>query len=158
MGSLILWIVISVAALVVDIATSAFLFLWFTVGGIAAIIALIFNASFPVQLITFIAVSAVSMAIGYPFMKKTLKGTVKKTDTMEESYIGRSFTVDEDVIEKAKLKVDGIYWTIKNVGNPVKKGDLIVVTGIEGNKLVVKKFIEEDKSQSVTNNKGENKK
>lgn len=152
MGSLILWIVISVAALAIDIATSAFLFLWFTVGGIAAIIALILNGSFEVQLITFIAVSAVSMALGYPFVKRTLKGTVKKTATMEESYIGRKFTVDEDVIEKAKLKVDGIYWTIKNIGEPVKKGDTIVVIDIEGNKLAVKKFIKEIKLEEENKN------
>lgn len=145
MGPLILWIIISVVALVVDIATSAFLFLWFTVGGIAAIIALIFNATMAVQIITFIAVSAISMAIGYPLMKKTLKGTVKKITTMEESYIGRKLTVDEDVIEKTIIKLDGIYWTIKNIGEPIKKGDRIIVTGIEGNKLVVKKFIEKVK-------------
>ncbi|MCM8711135.1 NfeD family protein [Clostridium sp. SYSU_GA19001] len=151
MGSLMLWIIISVLALVIDIATSAFLFLWFTVGGIAAIIALIFNASIGVQIITFIAVSAISMAVGYPMMKNTLKGTVKKTATMEESYVGRELTVDEDLVEKAMVKLDGIYWTIKNIGDPVKKGDRIIITGIEGNKLTVKKYVKELKIE------GENK-
>lgn len=139
MGPLILWILISVTALVVDIATSAFIFLWFTVGGIAAIIAQIFGASMPVQVITFVAVSGISMAFGYPLMKKTLRKTVKKTSTMEESYIGRELTVDEDVIETAKVKIDGIYWTIKNIGEPVKKNDKVKIIGIEGNKLVVEK-------------------
>jgi membrane protein implicated in regulation of membrane protease activity len=138
---LILWIIISIAALVIDIATSAFLFLWFTVGGIGAIIALMLGSTMAVQTIVFIAVSAVSMALGYPFMKKTLKGTVQKTSTMEESYIGRIITVDEDVIETAKAKIDGIYWTIKNVGEPIRKKDRIKIVGIEGNKLVVKKEI-----------------
>jgi membrane protein implicated in regulation of membrane protease activity len=141
MGDLILWIIISVAALIIDIATSAFLFLWFTVGGIAAIIAYILGFSLGVQIIVFIAVSAVSMAIGYPFMRKSLKGTVKKTETMEESYIGRELNVDEDVIEKAKVKIGGIYWTIKNMGEPIKKGDKVKIIGIEGNKLLVKKDI-----------------
>jgi len=141
MGDWILWIIISVAALIVDIATSAFLFLWFTVGGIAAIIAYILGFGLGVQIIVFIAVSGVSMAIGYPLMRKSLKGTVKKTETMEESYIGRELNVDEDVIEKTKVKVDGIYWTIKNVGEPIKKGDKVKIIGIEGNKLLVKKDI-----------------
>jgi membrane protein implicated in regulation of membrane protease activity len=136
---LILWIIISVAALVIDIATSAFVFLWFTVGGIAAIIALIFNASMAVQIIAFVAVSAISMALGYPFMKKTLRNTVKRTSTMEESYIGMEITVDEDVIETAKAKIGGIYWTIKNVGEPIMKADKVKIIGIEGNKLVVEK-------------------
>jgi membrane protein implicated in regulation of membrane protease activity len=136
---LVIWIIISVAALVIDIATSAFLFMWFTVGGIAAIMALIFDANIAVQVIIFIAVSAVSMALGYPLVKKTLKATVKKTPTMEESYIGRELTVDEDIVETARLKMDGVYWTIKNIGEPVKKGDKVKITGIEGNKLVVRK-------------------
>lgn len=144
MGTLILWIIISVAALVVDIATSAFLFLWFTVGGIAAIIAYTLDFSLGVQIITFVAVSALSMAIGYPLMRNYFKGTVTKTKTMEESYIGRELNVDEDVIVKAKAKIDGIYWTIKNVGEPVKKGDKVEIIGIEGNKLVVKKDILEE--------------
>jgi membrane protein implicated in regulation of membrane protease activity len=72
-------------------------------------------------------------------MKKTLKNTVIKTSTMEEGYIGREIIVDEDVIETAKAKIDGIYWTIKNVGEPVKKGDKVKITGIEGNKLLVEK-------------------
>ena len=139
MTPLIIWIIISVAALVIDITTSAFLFMWFTVGGIAAIMALIFGANIAVQVITFIAVSAVSMALGYPLVKNTLKATVKKTPTMEESYIGRELTVDQDLVETARVKMDGVYWTIKNTGEPVKKGDKVKITGIEGNKLVVKK-------------------
>lgn len=139
MTPLIIWIIISVAALVIDIATSAFLFLWFTVGGIAAIIALIFGSNIAVQVITFIAVSAVSMALGYPLIRSTLKGTIKKTSTMEESYMGREITVDEDLVETARVKIDGIYWTIKNIGEPVKKGDKVKITGLDGNKLVVKK-------------------
>lgn len=142
MTPLIIWIIISVAALVIDIATSAFLFIWFTVGGIAAIIALIVGSAPTVQIITFVAVSGISMALGYPLMKKTLKDTVKKTSTMEEGYIGREITVDEDIIEAAKAKIDGIYWTIKNIGEPIKKNDKIKIIGIEGNKLIVKKEIE----------------
>lgn len=144
MDLLILWIIISVMALLVDIITSAFLFVWFTVGGIAAIIALIFNYSFTVQLIVFIAFTAISMGIGYPIVRKSLRRTVAKTSTMEESYLNREIDVDEDFIEKAMVKIDGIYWTIKNSGEPIKKGDKVVIIGIEGNKLIVKKYFKKE--------------
>lgn len=144
MEPLILWIIISVMALVLDIATSAFLFVWFTVGGIAALIALIFNYSFTIQLIIFIAFSAISMGIGYPIVRKSLGRTVKKTSTMEESYLNREIAVDEDFIDTARVKIDGIYWTVKNSGEPVKKGDKVIIIGIEGNKLIVKKFKKEN--------------
>jgi membrane protein implicated in regulation of membrane protease activity len=136
---LVLWIIISVVALLVDIATGAFLFIWFTIGGIASIIALIFNQSFTAQLIVFVAFSGISMGIGYPIIRKSLGRTVAKTSTMEEGYLNREINVDEDFIEIARVKIDGIYWTVKNSGEPVKKGDKVVIIGIEGNKLIVKK-------------------
>ncbi|PRR78317.1 hypothetical protein CLLI_17440 [Clostridium liquoris] len=120
--------------------TSNLLFVWFTVGCLASLIALILNYSFTVQLITFVGVSALFMAIGYPLAREALNKTVSKTPTMEEGYIGREITVDDEVIEKAMIKLDGIYWTIKNQGEVIKKGDKAQIIGIEGNKLIVKKL------------------
>lgn len=139
-GYLVLWIAIGVIALVIDLATSAFLFVWFTIGSIAAIITQALGHPFYVQLITFTSVSALFMAVGYPLVKQTIKDTVKKTPTMEEGYIGRSFIVDEDVLDRTMIKFDGIYWTIKNEGDEIKKGDEVRIVGIEGNKLIIKKL------------------
>lgn len=136
----IIWLVIAVSALTIDLITSSFLFVWFTLGGILAIIADLLNYSFTVQILIFISVSALLMAIGYPIVKKTIKKTIPKTPTMEENYIGKQFIIDEDVIDKAMIKYKGIYWTIKNDGDAVKKGDKVKITGIEGNKIIIKKI------------------
>lgn len=135
-----LWVFIGIITLILDILTSSFLFVWFTIGSISAIIALVLGHPFSVQLTTFIAVSSLFLAVGYPLVKRTIKKTVKRTPTMEESYIGRVFTVDDDVIDKAVVKFDGIYWTIKDEGHSIKKGDSVKITGIQGNKLIVKKI------------------
>jgi membrane protein implicated in regulation of membrane protease activity len=135
-----LWLTISIITLLLDIITSSFLFVWFTIGGMAALIAMTLNCSANVQWIVFILVSVVFMAVGYPLVKRTIKKTVPRTATMEEGYIGRELTVDEDVIEKAMVKIDGIYWTIKNQGTPIKKGDRVKISGIEGNKMLVEKI------------------
>ena len=138
--SLYLWIAIALAALFFDMLTSAFLFIWFSAGSIVAIIAYFLGAAFITQFLLFIIVSTILLIIGYPIVKKTIKKTVPKTLKQEESYIGREFLIDEDVIEKAIMKVDGIYWTVKNDGEAIKKGDRIKIIGLEGNKLVVKKI------------------
>jgi len=138
--SLYLWIAIALAALFFDMLTSAFLFIWFSAGSIVAIIAFFLGAAFITQFLLFIIVSTILLIIGYPIVKKTIKKTVPKTLKQEESYIGREFLIDEDVIEKAIMKVDGIYWTVKNDGEAIKKGDRIKIIGLEGNKLVVKKI------------------
>ena len=44
----------------------------------------------------------------------------------------------EDMEEKSKIKVSGIYWTAYNKGKTIKKGEKYTITGIEGNKLIVK--------------------
>jgi membrane protein implicated in regulation of membrane protease activity len=139
-ASIILWIIIGIAAVAVDVASSSFLFIWFALGSIMAIIAALLNISFVVQVIIFIVVSTILILVGYPIVKKTMKKTVQRTPTMEQSYIGREFTADEGIIDKATIKIDGIYWTLKNEGEPVKKGERIKVTGIEGNKLVIRKL------------------
>lgn len=140
MSYLIMWIVIALAALLLDMITSAFLFVWFSLGSIAAIISYLLGAGILAQVLIFIIVSAVLLIVGYPLVKKTIKKTVPKTLKQEESYIGREFLIDEDVIEKAIMKVDGIYWTVKNDGEAISKGDRIRIIGLEGNKLVVKKI------------------
>ncbi|MBP1864418.1 membrane protein implicated in regulation of membrane protease activity [Clostridium tetanomorphum] len=91
-------------------------------------------------MITFIGVSAVFIAIGYPLAKEALNKTVIKTPTMEEGYIGRELLMEEDIEEKSMIKLDGIYWTVKNQGEPIVKGDKVKIIGIEGNKLIIKKI------------------
>ncbi|MGE5627704.1 MAG: NfeD family protein [Solirubrobacterales bacterium] len=141
-SSTMLWVIIAAAGIAIDLVTSAFLFVWFAAGSIAAIIALMLKFSFTVQLIVFISVSAVSMAIGYPIVKRTLKKTVKKTKTMEEGYIGRIISIDDEISERAHIKIDGIYWLAKIEGEPLKRGDKAKIIGIEGNKIVIKKHNE----------------
>jgi membrane protein implicated in regulation of membrane protease activity len=136
---IIFWAVVAIGALFIDITTSSFMFVWFALGAIVALIAMVFNASVVIQVIIFVAVTAVSMAVGYPIVKKTIKKTVSKTLTMEEAYIGKEFEIEEDINVKAKVKFQGVYWTVKNVGKPLNKGDLVQVIGIEGNKLLIAK-------------------
>ena len=136
---MIFWIVVAIGALAIDITTSSFMFVWFAVGALGAIISIGLGAPIFVQTIIFVALTGVAMAIGYPIVKKTIKKTVKKTLTMEEGYVGQEFTITKDIEEKANIKFQGIYWTVKNEGEPLKKGDLVQITGIEGNKLLITK-------------------
>ena len=57
---------------------------------------------------------------------------------MEQTYIGKVMIADEDMEEKSKIKVSGIYWTAYNKGKIIKKGEKYTIIGIEGNKLIVK--------------------
>ncbi len=137
---LILWISIAVIALIIDVATSSFLFVWFTIGAIVAIIGEIFNISFVFQLIIFIAASGISMAIGYPIVKKNIKDTIKSIPTREKTYIGKELAVTQEVLDTNSVKVDGVYWKIIIKESTLKPGDTAKIIGVEGNKILIKKI------------------
>ncbi|WP_242851444.1 NfeD family protein [Clostridium sp. DMHC 10] len=58
---------------------------------------------------------------------------------MEEKYIGKELVAERDIEETSKIMVGGIYWTVENIGHPIKRGEKFVITGIKGNKFLITK-------------------
>ena len=143
METVIFWLIVAVAVIALDIFTSSFLFMWFSIGAAAAIIASLLGGSFPVQFLAFAVVSLIAIGIGYPIVKKKYKETIKRVPLMEESYIGKVFEATEDIEETSMIKVGGVYWTAVNKGKKIEKGHKFQVTGIDGNKLDIKGLEEE---------------
>jgi membrane protein implicated in regulation of membrane protease activity len=139
MEGIVLWIVVALVALVIDIITSSFFFGGFTIGGIFALVASIIGYSFTDQLIVFIVISAAAIVGEFVWLRKKIKKTIPKTLRMEEEYIGRTITAEEDIDKRGRLKVEGIYWTVENEGSIIEKGENAKITGIRGNKLLIKK-------------------
>jgi membrane protein implicated in regulation of membrane protease activity len=139
MEGIALWVVVALVALAIDAATSAFIFAGFTVGGIAAIIAQAIGSDFTTQLIVFMVVSIVAIVLEYTWFRKLLKKNIPKTPRMEEEYIGRKITAEEDIESRSKVKIEGIYWTVENAGSIVRKGEKAEIVAIKGNKLIIKK-------------------
>ena len=141
MSAIIFWIIIAGIAIAIDIATSNFLFVWFVVGSVTAMVADFIGISFGVQIIIFLIVNLITVAIGYPWAKKKFKKSVERIPLMEETYIGRIMKAEEDIVDRARVKVDGIYWTVQNTGEEIKKGESFKIIGIEGIKLNIKKEV-----------------
>lgn len=141
--AIILWLVIGVGVILLDIGTSLFLFVWFAIGSVVAIIAALVGLSFAWQLILFGISSIIAISIGYPWSRKKFKNTVNSTKLMEEEYIGKTFIASEDIDYRYRFKVSGIYWTGENKGEKILKGQKFQVVGIEGNKLVIEGIREE---------------
>lgn len=141
--AIILWLVIGVGVILLDIGTSLFLFVWFAIGSVVAIIAALVGLSFAWQLILFGISSIIAISIGYPWSRKKFKNTVNRTKLMEEEYIGKTFIASEDIEDRYRFKVSGIYWTGENKGEKILKGQKFQVVGIEGNKLVIEGIREE---------------
>lgn len=138
-SSLILWIVIGIVCLVADILTSAFLFVWFTVGAIFALIAYTLKYSIVVQFSVFVIVSVILVAVCYPLIKKNIKKNIKPTALRESTYKGKKIIIDREMQDNNAVKLDGVLWNIKNDDIVLKEGDKIEITGIDGNRVLVKK-------------------
>lgn len=143
-GEILLWIVIGAVAILIDIFTSSFLFIWFTVGSIVALIISGLGYAFSVQFIAFIFTSVILLVIGYPIVKNTIKKSVPKTLPMGENYVNRIITIEKDVKEEELIKIDGIYWTVINKGELIKKGEKAKIIALDGNKFILKKYEEEN--------------
>ena len=104
--AIILWLVIGVGVILLDIGTSLFLFVWFAIGSISAIIAALAGLSFAWQPVSGIS-SIIAISIGYPWSRKKFKNTVNRTKLMEEEYIGKTFIASEDIEDRYRFKVSG---------------------------------------------------
>ena len=138
MIEVIIWILVAIFLIVIDIITSSFIFMWFSLGALVAIILSLLNFTVLYQIIAFLIIGVVTISIGYPWAKKKFKADVKQVPTMEETYIGKTMTAEEDMGETSLIKVSGIYWTACNKGKIIKTGEEFTITGIEGTKLIVK--------------------
>ena len=138
MVEVIVWILVAIAVIAIDIVTSSFVFMWFSLGAFVAIILSLIGISVAWQIVAFLVIGVATVSIGYPWAKKKFKADVNHVPTMEQTYIGKEMIANEDMEEKSKIKVSGIYWTAYNKGKIIKKGDRYIITGIEGNKLIVK--------------------
>ena len=137
MVEVIIWILVAIFVIAIDVVTSSFIFMWLSIGAIAAIILSLLGISVLWQVIAFLVVGVVTISIGYPWAKKKFKADVNQVLTMEQTYIGKEMVATEDMRETSKIKVSGIYWTAYNKGKTIKKGERYTITGIEGNKLIV---------------------
>ena len=131
MFEIIIWLLIAFLVVVIDIVTSSFIFMWFSIGAIVAIILSLLGLAIKIQIIAMVCV-------GYPWVKKKFKVEKNHIPLMEQTYIGKIMIAEKDIDEKSEIKVSGIYWTVINKGSKINKGDKFVITGIEGNKLTVK--------------------
>ncbi len=125
---------------VAEAVTAQLVSIWFVVGAIASLIAAIFSASIPIQIIVFIAVTILALVITRPLVKKYIHP--KKEYTNADKVIGQTGIVAEDIDNikaTGQVKVDGKVWTARSADNSIiPTGNEIIIDRIEGVKLIVK--------------------
>lgn len=137
----IFWLILAVVMGVLEACTVQLVSVWFAIGGAAACIASLFTDSIVIQVIVFVAVSAIALAATRPLVKKIKQ---KKTEaTNADRFIGKKAVVLTEIDNdkpQGMVKVDNEKWTARSVsGEKIPQGASVTVTAIEGVKLMVEK-------------------
>ena len=139
MKEIIFWMAVTVLLSVIEAVTANLVTVWFAVGAFGAVIAAAAGASTPIQVAVFVLLSAVSLALTRPIMKKVTKKTGEATNA--DKAIGEICVVLEDIdndLNTGAVSCLGKVWTARTVdGTVVKKNEKVRVTEIKGVKLIV---------------------
>ena len=134
------WIVIALALGIIEAATVSLVSIWFAVGAVVAILPAYFGAPIWLQVLVFLAVSAVCFAFTRKFFKDVIK--VKKQPTNVDGLIGEDGIVTAEINNlegTGKVFISGLTWSAKSFdGESIPEGSVVTVKKIEGVTLIVK--------------------
>ena len=135
----ILWLALMVVFLVTEAATVAMVSLWFAAGSLAALAASLLHAPVWLQVVLFLAVSALLLAALRPMARKHFTPKLSKTNV--DAVVGSRGYVTADidnVSATGTVKLGAMEWTARSTaGCAIPKGTLVQVDKIEGVKAFV---------------------
>lgn len=142
---LIVWLSLFVIALIAELATDALVSIWFCIGALVAL-AVTYIPGMPWwgELIVFLGVSAICLAVIRPIANKLLLRKNSKTNA--PAIIGKKGKVTKEItpLDYGEVRIYGVLWTamLQDGGKTLPVDTVIEVVAIDGNKLIVKRVEE----------------
>ena len=138
----IFWLILFVVLLIIEIFTMGLTTIWFAGGALVAFIMAFIGFELPVQIIVFLLVSILLLVLTRPIAIKFFNQERQKTNA--ESLIGQKAVVLDtiDTIHgTGRVEVNGMEWSAKvdEDAHIIEAGEIVVIEGIQGVKLIVKK-------------------
>ena len=132
----VMWLIILVVLALAEAATINLVSIWFAAGALTALLVSLFCQNFWIQLVVFLLVSTLCLALAQK------KFTPHLRPTNLDLLLGQYGVVTEDIDNLAatgQVKVDGQIWTARNeVEEPIPAGSIVQVLRIEGVKIIVR--------------------
>ncbi len=130
---------ITALAVMVEFITNDLTSIWFAGGGLVAMILSALGLEWYFHLVAFIVVSlALLLSLRRILKRFFIKNEVK---TNAQSVIGKEFTLLEDISfnTAGSIKVNDVIWTAVGENNKleIKKGQIVRIIDIKGNKYIV---------------------
>ena len=135
------WLIAVALFLLIEFATTALTTIWFAGGSLAALIAAALGAPLWLQIVLFLAVSAVLLLSLRPFARRISQG--KDYATNVDSNIGKLAVVVEPIDNlrgTGRVMIGPVDWTARSEdGSVIAEGEKVRVLRVEGVKVCVER-------------------
>jgi membrane protein implicated in regulation of membrane protease activity len=133
-----IWLALIIFVLLVDLLTSNFTYSWLALGFIPAFF-LGFFLDFEIQVVIALIIGVISLIYGLNFSKKYIKTNIIQEKLLVGKYEGQEFIAEESIDKETRIKINEVFWGVKNIGEKIEKGESFKVLEIKNNKLIIKK-------------------
>lgn len=135
------WLAVIVVSAIIEMVTFELVSIWFTAGAIIPfILAGIGGIEIEIQIAVFVVVSALLIIFVRKYAQKLLFKNMK-AKTNIDSFVGKEYRLleDTDFEKNGSIKINDVIWTASSFdGNLIKKGSLVEIVKVDGNKMLVK--------------------
>ena len=139
MGPTTIWLIALILLVLGEVLTVGLTFIWFAVGALGGLLAAVFGAELWLQIVIFLILSALTMALVRPLAARLLLPHREATNA--DRVIGQSAVVTQaiDNVEgKGMVKIAGQIWSARSEHDaPIPEGAEVKVLRIEGVKVFV---------------------
>ena len=140
----IIWLVLMVIFLIMEAATVQLISTWFAVGSLASMIVALLGGEVWLQILVFLTVSIVLLALLWPLVRKHLKPKLVATNA--DALVGRICIVAEAItpMESGRVKVGDVTWSARSeTGEAIPAGSQVKILKIQGSKVIVEQVKKE---------------
>ena len=134
-----IWAGLLILFIIIEASTVGMVSAWFAAGALAALAASLLGGELWLQILLFIAVSAVTLALLRPVAKKHF--TPRITPTNVDALMGTTclcITAIDNLASTGQVKIGDIEWTARSTtGEPIPAGTQVTVDRVEGVKVYV---------------------
>ncbi len=135
------WLGVAIFFLVVELLTTSLVSIWFVAASVIVCLLSLLIDGILWQIVIFVLLSAVFMAVARKIYKKHIKSKLNEVDKAQVM-IGKNAIVTEAVNKiNGRVVIGDVYWRAVCEGDgEIPKGENVIIKSVRGTTLVISKF------------------
>ena len=134
-----LWFALLLIFIITEAVTVNMVSAWFAVGSLGALVTALLGGKLWLQVVVFLLVSAITLALLRPIAKKHF--TPRLTRTNVDALTGKTclcVTAIDNLASSGQVKIGDVEWTARSTsGEPIPAGEQVKIDRVEGVKVYV---------------------